>query len=75
MANDSKSIQRKISVGIPSWVPTWIGPGGNVTLHLAEGGCRGLREEDGKEVVGSDHGHNRVSTYAGITIAIVYPRE
>ena len=22
---------------------------------------------------GSDHGHNRVSTYAGITITIVYP--
>ena len=44
-------------------------------LHLAEGGCRGLREEGGKEEVGSNHGHNRVSTYARITITIVCPEE
>ena len=28
-----------------------------------------------RERKGSDHGHNRVSTYAGITITIVYPKE
>ena len=44
-------------------------------LHLAEGECRGLREKDGKEEVGSDHGHNCVSTYARIAITIVYPEE
>ena len=32
-------------------------------------------EEDGEEGVGSDHGHNRVSTYARITITMVYPEE
>ena len=34
-----------------------------------------MREEFEKEEKGSDHGHNRVSTYAGIMITIVYPRD
>ena len=45
-----------------------------MTCTLVEEECRGLREEFGKEGMGSDHGHDRVSTYAGITITIVYPK-
>ena len=34
-----------------------------------------MGKENEKEEMGSDHGHNRVSTYARITITIVYPEE
>ena len=41
---------------------------------LLRGVCRGLRQEFRKGGKGSDHGYNRVSTHAGITITIVYSK-
>ena len=54
--------------------PNWIGPGGNLTCTLLRRACYGLREGFEKKWEGSDHGHNCVSTYAEITITIVYPK-
>ena len=43
-------------------------------MHPAGGVHCGPREGNGKEKMGSDHGHNRVSTYAKIMITIAYQR-
>ena len=43
-------------------------------LHPVGGVHCGLKKENGNEEIGSDHSHNRVSTYARITIIIVFKR-